>query len=189
MCKNSALDHLKKTSAYQEGHYRLKSGLHTNRFLQCAYLTRFPGDTEALCRELANLCRDANADMVIGPALGGMILGYEVSRALGLPFVYTERKNGAMTLRRGFSIPKDAKVLVIEDVVTTGSSLREVMENVRAFGASVAMVASIADRSGGTVNFGVPFVSLLSYTQEQWTEDQCPLCKAGLPIEKPLTGL
>lgn len=176
---------MQHSHAYQEGHFRLAGGRHTNRYVQCAHVTQNAAVTEKVCRALAEKCSNRSFDLVVSPALGGMILGYEMSRILGIHYVYTERRDGAMTLRRGFSISKGAHVLIVEDVVTTGGSVREVMEIVRAFGGEVEQVACLVDRSNGKVDLGVPFTSLISYEVEIWPETNCPLCSQGIPITKP----
>ncbi len=175
-----------QTHAYQEGHFQLKNGQHTDTFLQCAYLVRDPAQTENICKQLAELCKNTEAQVVIGPALGGMIFGYEISRILGLSFLYTERKDKAMTLRRGFSLSAGTKVLIVEDMVTTGGSVREIIQVVKALGGEVVLVAALADRSGGKVDFGLPFVHLISYTTHKWNPEDCPLCKENLPLGKPI---
>ncbi|NLB89996.1 MAG: orotate phosphoribosyltransferase [Clostridiales bacterium] len=175
------------THAYQQGHFRLRNGQHTNSFLQCAYLVRDPKQTQAICQQLADLCAHSGAQVVIGPALGGMIFGYEISRMLGLAFLYTERKDKAMTMRRGFTLARGTKVLIIEDVVTTGGSVREIIEIVKALGGEVVMVAALADRSGGKVDFSIPFVRLISINVEKWQPDVCPLCAKDVPLEKPFS--
>ncbi len=178
-----------KCHAYQEGHYRIAGGKHTNRYVQCAHLTEQAGVTEKVCRALIEACGDIKAAAVVSPAIGGMIFGFEVSRLLNLRYVYTERRDGAMILHRGFDIEKGTPVLVVEDVVTTGGSVREVMEIVRALGGNVVKVACLVDRSGGKVDFGVPFVSLIAYQVETWDEKGCPLCEAGTPVTKPVGRL
>lgn len=175
-----------QTHAYQEGHFQLKNGQHTDTFLQCAHLVRNPIETQKICADLAALCKGTDAQVVIGPALGGMIFGYEVSKILGLSFLYTERKDKAMTMRRGFSLAPGTKVLIVEDMVTTGGSVREIIQVVKALGGEVVLVAALADRSGGKVDFEVPFVHLLSYNVEKWDQQDCPLCKENIPLDKPL---
>ena len=135
-----------------------------------------------LCRELIGKCRGFEADLIIGPALGGMIFGFTVARLTGLRFIYCERKDGVMTLRRGFSIQENARVVVVEDMVTTGGSVREVMEIVRAFGAQVTGIAAITDRTRGRIDFGVPFVSLVQIDMNYYPSEFCPLCEAGIPL-------
>ena len=189
MNKAELLSLFQKCHAYQEGHFRLAGGRHTNRYVQCAHLTEHAADTQTVCSELIKACGDTKAEVVVSPAIGGMIFGFEVSRLLGLRYVYTERRDGAMILHRGFDIKKGTPVLVVEDVVTTGGSVREVMEIVRALGGNVVKVASLVDRSGGKVDFGVPFVSLVSYEVETWDEKGCPLCAQGTPVTKPVGRL
>lgn len=174
-----------QTGAYQKGHFLLANGRHTDTYLECAHLTQQAAVAEALCRELAGRCRGAEAQLVVGPALGGMIFGYEVSRALGLRFIYAERKDGVMTFRRGFTISPGTRVLIVEDRVTTGQSVREIMEIVRALGGIVTAVAALVNRTGGRVDLGVPFHTLLAVERPAWESGQCPLCQAGQPLEKP----
>lgn len=137
--------------------------------------------SEELCAALAEKFRDAGVDIVIGPALGAVQMAYEVSRALGCENFFAEREDGAMTLRRGFAIQPGQRVLVVEDVVTTGGSVREVLEIVRQAGGVIVGVGSIVDRTGGRIDFGVPFHSVVSMEVESWEPGECPLCKAGAP--------
>lgn len=185
MKEQKALDLMREAGAYEDGHFLMKSGRHADTFLQCAHLIEHADISDKLCMALAKQCKDCGADLVIGPALGGMIFGYTVSRILEKRFIYCERRDGAMALRRGFRIPKGAKVLVVEDMVTTGGSVREVMEIVRAFGAETVMVASITDRTRGKVDFGVPFVSLVKLDMHFYQPDNCPLCRQGVPMSPP----
>ena len=189
MNKAELLSLFQRCYAYQEGHFRLAGGKHTNRYVQCAHLTEHADVTEKVCRALIEACGDTKAQVVVSPAIGGMIFGFEVSRLKNLRYVYTERRDGAMILHRGFDIEKGTPVLVVEDVVTTGGSVREVMEIVRALGGNVVKVACLVDRSGGKVDFGVPFVSLISYEVEAWDEKGCPLCEKGTPLAKPVGRL
>lgn len=189
MNKAEMISLFQRCYAYQEGHFRLAGGKHTNRYVQCAHLTEHADVTEKVCHALIEALGDTKAKVVVSPAIGGMIFGFEVSRQKNLRYVYTERKDGAMILHRGFDIEKDTPVLVVEDVVTTGGSVREVMEIVRALGGHVVNVACLVDRSGGKVDFGVPFVSLISYDVEAWDEKGCPLCEKGTPVTKPVGRL
>lgn len=182
MTEKEMLKLMEQAGAYEEGHFLMKSGRHASAFLQCAHLIEHADIADKLCGELAERCRECGADLVIGPALGGMIFGYTVSRMLGKRFIYCERRDGVMTLRRGFRIPRGAKVLVVEDMVTTGGSVREVLEIIRAFEAEPVMVASITDRTRGRVDFGVPFVSLVKIDMQYYPADDCPLCRAGVPM-------
>ena len=188
MTDKEILGLLGQAGAYEEGHFLMKSGRHASAFLQCAHLIEHADIAEKLCGELAERCRECGANLVIGPALGGMIFGYTVARMLGLRFIYCERRDGVMTLRRGFRIPAGAKVLVVEDLVATGGSVREVMEIVRAFGAEVVMVGAMVDRSRGKADFGVPFTSLAQVEVSFYPAEQCPLCREGVPMNPPRGG-
>jgi len=167
------------SGALMEGHFILTSGRHSNQYMQCAQVLQYPTYTEELAKHLADKFRNDGVELVIGPAMGGIIVAYEVARQLGVPAVFTERLEGEMTLRRGFMIDAAQKVLVVEDVVTTGGSVKEVMEVVRAFGGHVAGVGVLVDRSNGKVQFGVKQESVLTMDIESWPADNCPLCKEG----------
>jgi orotate phosphoribosyltransferase len=182
---NDLLDLFRSTGAYLNGHFRLTSGRHSGEYMQCALVLQHPGHAERLGRMLAEAL-DANVDAIASPALGGVIIGHEVARALGVRFVFTERgPEGKMTLRRGFNVSPGEKFAVIEDVVTTGGSTREVVEVLRAAGAEPVLAGSIVDRSGGAADVGVPRVSLLTMVVESWPAEECPHCRAGMPVSKP----
>jgi orotate phosphoribosyltransferase len=183
MTREEILTIFRETGVMLEGHFLLTSGRHSDKYMQCARLFQYPDIAEKFAKELAG--KFSGVDLVAGPALGGIIIAYEVSRHLNVRNVFAERDNGQMTLRRGFEIPKGARVLVVEDVVTTGGSVREVMELVRSLGGEVAGVGSIVDRSDGKVDFGVPFAAVLSMEVVSWVPDQCPLCHDGWPLVKP----
>jgi len=169
-----------------EGHFRLTSGRHSNQYMQCAQVLKFPGKTELLARHLAEAFKDDKVELVVGPAMGGIIVAYEVARQLGVPGIFTERQDGEMCLRRGFSIKPGQRVLVVEDVVTTGGSVHEVMQVVRNAGAEVVGVGVLVDRSSGGADFGVKTQAVLSLNIQSWEADQCPLCAEGiLPVTKP----
>lgn len=177
---------LKETNALLEGHFLLSSGLHSEAYVQCALLLRDPKISEKVCKALADKFNDNKPDLVVGPALGGVIVAYEVARQLGVPNIFAERENGKMTLRRGFSVEKGQKVLVIEDVITTGGSSQEVVELLEGMGAEVIGAGSIIDRSsGGEVKLTVPYKSLLELNIKTYTKEECPLCKQGLEAVKP----
>ncbi len=176
---------MQQGGAMEQGHFLMKSGRHANLFLQCAHLIEHADITETLCRALAECCRDCECDLVLAPALGGLIFGYEVSRALGKRFIYCERKDGVMTLRRGFRVGEGSRVLVVEDTVATGASVHEVMEIVRAGGGTVVQVAALVDRTRGLVNLGVPFTALCTAEVELYPADSCPLCEQGVPMSPP----
>lgn len=175
----------KKTGALLEGHFLLTSGLHSNRYFQCAQVFQYPWHAEMLCKELVDKFRDQMIDTVISPAVGGIVVGQETARLLGVRSIFTERVNGKMTLRRGFEVKAEENILVVEDVTTTGGSVREVIETARAAGGNVLAVGAVVDRSGGTVNFGVPYQALLQIEVETFEPDQCPLCAEGSEAIKP----
>ena len=180
------LEVFKKTEGILHGHFLLTSGRHSDTYMQCAKLFVHPEESAFLCSALADTLRGFGADAVVSPAVGGIIMGYEVARQLGVANYFAERENGGMTLRRGFSLDKGMRVIVVEDVVTTGGSVKEVIELCRNAGAEVAAVASIVDRSGGKVDFGVPYRALLSMEVKSYDADDCPLCRKGkIPAIKP----
>ena len=181
MTKERALEILKEAGVLLEGHFLLTSGRHSGRYLQCARIFRNTRYSEELCAALAAHFKDDRVDIVIGPALGAVQMAYEVSRALGCENFFAEREDGSLTLRRGFAIEPGQRVLVVEDVVTTGGSVREVLEIVRQAGGEIVGVGSIVDRTGGRIDFGVPFHSVISMEVESYEPSECPLCKAGAP--------
>ena len=185
MDKNQVLAILKEAGVLQEGHFLLTSGRHSNKYLQCAKIFMHANYSEQLCGELAAQFADEGIEIVIGPALGAVQMAYEVGRQLRCVNLFAERENGAMTLRRGFKIEPGQRVLVVEEVVTTGGSVREVIGIVREQGGVVAGVGVIVDRTGGRIDFGVPFKSVISMDVESWTADECPLCKTDEPLVKP----
>lgn len=168
-----------------KGHFRLTSGRHSNQYMQCAKLFVNPEHSEKLCGALAEKLKGIDIDYVASPAVGGIIMGYVMARHLGALNLFAERVNSEMQLRRGFSIPEKAKVLVVEDVVTTGGSVKEVIKLIKSLGAQVVAVASIVDRSAGKADFGCDYYSLLEIDIETWDESDCPMCSEGQPIEKP----
>ena len=177
------LEVFEETGAYLKGHFRLTSGLHSGEYLQCALVLQHPALAERFGRELASHFSAVN--LVVSPAIGGLIIGHEVARALRCRFQFTERDNGQMVLRRGFSVRPGERAVVIEDVVTTGGSTREVIEVLRAAGVEVIGAASVIDRSGGRADLGVPRVALGTLNAVAWTPEECPLCKQGIPVVKP----
>lgn len=183
-----SLDDMTAVGAHQRGHFQLSSGLHSGDYLQCALYLAEPTRAERAGRLIAERVRELAVvpDTVVSPALGGVIIGHEVARALGLPFVFTERKEGQMMMRRGFALAPSSKALVVEDVVTTGGSTREVLAVVQEAGATPEAIASMVNRSGLDNPFDpVPYAALLSADFPTWTPDECPLCRAGTPITKP----
>lgn len=176
----------KSTEALLEGHFLLTSGRHSNQYFQCAKVLQYPDYTAEICSIIAEHFKDFEIDTVIAPAMGGMIVGYEVARQLNKRSIFTERENKEMTLRRGFSLSKGEKVLVCEDVITTGGSVKEVIEIVKKFDAQIVGVASIVDRSNGKVDFGFPLFSTLKLDVVSYEPDNCPICKEGkLELIKP----
>lgn len=173
---------LKEAGVLLEGHFKLTSGRHSNRYLQCAKIFRDTKYSEELCAALAEQYHADTIEVVIGPAMGAVQMAYEVSRSLHCENFFTERdETGKMVLRRGFSILPGQRVLVVEDVVTTGGSVREVIELVQEAGGNVVGVGSIVDRTGGKIDFGVPFKAVISVDVQSWEPQDCPLCKAGAP--------
>lgn len=186
----SVLDLFKQTGAYLQGHFRLSSGLHSSGYLQSALVLQYPKHAEALGHKLADalstLTKDETIGCVISPALGGLIIGHEVARSLGTRFLFTERdQERRMSLRRGFSISPGEKVVVVEDVITTGGSTKEVIEVVRALGGEALAAGSIIDRSGGAADLGIARVALETLTVPVWDAEKCPLCAKGEPVTKP----
>ena len=181
------LEDMTAVGALLEGHFKLSSGLHSSRYLQCALYLAEPSRAEAAGRQLAARLKGAAAQLVVAPALGGVVIGHEVARALeGVPFFFTERSEGAMVLRRGFHIEPGCRVLVVEDVVTTGGSTREVMSAVTQEGAVVVGVGAIVNRSGTKNPFApLPFTALLTVEVPTYPPESCPLCGSGVPLTKP----
>ncbi len=176
---------LRETGALLTGHFRLSSGLHSPGYVQCARLLEHPRNAKAIGTALAGRLRDAGARKVVSPALGGVIIGYTVAEALDVPFVFTERKEGAMTLRRGFRIEPDEPVVIVEDVVTTGKSTRETADVAAAQGGRVVAFASILNRSGKENPFDARYESLMALALETHDEASCPLCARGLALDAP----
>jgi orotate phosphoribosyltransferase len=189
MTQNDVLKIFEENGALLSGHFKLSSGLHSPRYLQCALVLQTPRIAEQLCAALAAKAqsddRIGEIDFVIAPALGGVIVAHEVARALGVRALFTERQEGVMTLRRGFQIKPGERALVVEDVVTTGGSTREVMDVVRALGGVVVGAGSLIDRSGGAVDLGVPRHALAVLEVPTYQPDNCPLCREGSAAIKP----
>ncbi len=171
--------------ALLKGHFLLSSGLHSDTYLQCALVLQFPSLAERLSRYLGDLFRGEKIEVVIGPALGGIILAYEVARVLGVRGIFAERVGENFTLRRGFSIKERERVLVVEDVITTGGSLKEVIKLVHDYKGVVIGIGCLVDRSGGKADLGVPKKALLTLNIKNFHPEDCPLCKKGIPLEKP----
>src|SRR5262245_39578625 len=185
MTRDELLDLFRRSGALLDGHFRLTSGLHSAGYLQCALVLQHPDAAERLGRALADRLRALRPTAVLSLALGGIVIGHEVARALGARALFAERQDGVLTLRRGFSISENDRVLVVEDVLTTGGSTRETIQVAVAAGGRVVAAASIVDRSGGTVRFDVPFETLLDVSFPTFQPDACPQCAQGLPVVKP----
>jgi orotate phosphoribosyltransferase len=176
---------LGETRALLEGHFKLSSGLHSPNYVQCALLLEQPRHARLLGEALAEELRELSPQKIVAPALGGVVIGYTVAQALDLPFVFTERKEGAMTLRRGFSIAPGERVVIVEDVVTTGKSTRETAAVIEQAGGNVIGFASILNRSGRENPFDAPYRSLLSLSLDTSNESECALCASGVPLDAP----
>ena len=185
MDQSTLLNLFRRSGALLEGHFRLTSGLHSAGYLQCALVLQHPSNAEALGRSLGATLGDLSATVVLSPALGGLIIGHEVARTLGVRAIFAERQDGALTLRRGFSLSPADRVVVIEDVVTTGGSTRETMEVARHAGATVVGAGAIVDRSGGASTLDVPFHSLVTLSLPTYPPEACPLCTQGVAVTKP----
>ncbi|HEX8174768.1 MAG TPA: orotate phosphoribosyltransferase [Pyrinomonadaceae bacterium] len=185
MQTEDVIERFKRTGALLEGHFILTSGLHSTRYLQCALLLQHPAEAIALGQALADHYRDQNVETVAAPAIGGLVIGYEVARSLGARFIWTEREGGRMTLRRGFTVRPGESVIVIEDVVTTGGSTRETVDALRAAGARVVGAASIIDRSSGRADVGVPRFALATLDVPSVAPSACDLCAQGIEAIKP----
>ena len=185
MNAEQVIDQFRATGALLEGHFQLSSGLHSTVYLQCALVLQFPERAEAFGRAIAEKFQGQEITLVASPAIGGIVIGHEVARALGARFVWTEREAGQMMLRRGFTIAPGEKTLIVEDVITTGGSTRETIDAVRKAGADVVGAASIIDRSGGSADVGVPLSSLASLRVLSVESSACDACKLGEPVVKP----
>ncbi len=185
MKKEKALEIFEKSGALLNGHFLLTSGLHSPHYFQCAKVLQHPKYTEMFCREIVKNFKEDTIDCVISPAVGGIVVGQECARLLNCRSIFSERENSVMTLRRGFEIRHDERVLVVEDVVTTGGSVKEVIELVRGAGAEVVGVGFIVDRSGDKQLFDVPAFSVFKMEVVTYQPDSCPLCEKGVPVIKP----
>jgi orotate phosphoribosyltransferase len=185
MRESDVLGLFRRSGALLEGHFRLSSGLHSPGYLQCALVLQHPRDAEAIGAALAERVRAFGATCVLSPALGGIVIGQEVARGLDVRALFAERQDGALTLRRGFSLSPSDKVLVVEDVVTTAGSTRETMAVAERHGAEVVGACSIVDRSGGRHGLTLAYAALLEMAFPTYSESDCPLCQQGIPITKP----
>lgn len=185
MTNEEALTIFRESGALLEGHFRLTSGLHSPNYFQCARVLQYPWHAETFCRLIADRFRSEEIEVVISPAIGGIVVGQEVARLLGCRAVFAEREEGVMTLRRGFAIGAGERCLAVEDVVTTGGSVKEVIALAQAAGARVMGAAFIVDRSSGRAQFDVPFFAALKMEVVTFPPEACPLCAQGLPVIKP----
>lgn len=186
MLNNQEIESIfRKANVLQEGHFCLTSGRHSARYMQCAQVLQYPEYTKILCKELASRFAGEHIDTVIGPAMGGIIIAFEVAKHLNARSLFAERTDGAMQLRRGFAIDEGERVLVVEDVVTTGGSVQEVIDVVKNLGGNVVGVASLVDRSKNGNPFEYKFESLMRADFETYAPEECPLCASGAPITKP----
>lgn len=183
--KNQVLEIFNKAGALLEGHFLLTSGKHSKRYLQCAKVFENTKYSQFFCKELAERFKNEDIDLVVGPAVGAIQMAYEVSRWLNARNIFTERENGQMLLRRNFTIEKGQNVLVVEDVITTGGSVKEVIDIVKDNGGNIKGVAVIVDRSNGLANFNTRLESIISMNIETFTKEECPLCKNNIPLVKP----
>lgn len=189
MKEEEILSHFRETNALLEGHFLLSSGLHSDRYLQCAKVLMYPDRAATLCRALADkvdaVLGEKAADIIVAPAMGGIIVGYELARQLGVPGIFTERENGVFTLRRGFHLEPGTRVIMSEDIVTTGKSSRECIEAIRVAGGEVVGATCLIDRSNGSADVGVPLISLLKMDVKTYEADKLPPELAATPAVKP----
>lgn len=182
---NEIMDIFLKTEALLQGHFLLTSGRHSNQYFQCAKVLQYMNYTEIICSKISEFFKNYKIDTVIAPAIGGIVVGQEVARQLGKRSIFAEREDKILSLRRGFSLRPGEKVLVCEDVVTTGGSVFEVIDIVKQNNAEVVGVGMIVDRSNGKVSFGVPQISTLKLEVVSYLPEECPLCKQNIPLVKP----
>lgn len=190
MTEEEIVDLFRDTGALLDGHFELRSGLHSQRFFQCAKVLRFPTHAELLCKALAEKARvmlgdGQRLDAVIAPAVGGILVGHELARALGVRSIFADKENGSLALRRGFTVEAGERFIVAEDVVTRGGRIGETMDIVTARGGHVAGIAVLVDRSNDAAQFSAPMVSLLRFAPKVYSPGECPLCLQGAPLEHP----
>jgi orotate phosphoribosyltransferase len=185
MTQQDILAQFKKTNALLDGHFILSSGLHSPAYLQCALALRDPRAAEEFGKMIAEKFADQKFDCVVSPAIGGLVIGYETAKAMNLPFIWTERQEGVMTLRRGFSIQENERFIVVEDVITTGGSTKECIDVIENHGGKVIAAASIIDRSDGKADVGVPRIALVTLEVKSYSTDICPNCANGEIAIKP----
>ena len=185
MTEVEILEHFRASGALLEGHFQLSSGLHSSQYLQCAIALRHPRDAARFGAAIGEQFAKQQFNAVVSPAIGGLIIGFAVAQSLGVPFFWTERENAVMIVRRGFSVAENEKLLVVEDVITTGGSTRECIAAVENLGAQVVAAASIIDRSGGGTDVGVPRIALVTLNIPVFEPENCPLCTRGEKVVKP----
>ena len=186
LTRENILEMFRKSHALLRGHFELSSGLHSGHYFQCAQVLQSPRQAAIMCREIARRFRAKHPTIVVGPAAGGILVAYETARALGARAMYTERVDAEMQLRRGFTVTKNDRVLIVEDAITTGESARKVAALIESFGAKVVGIATIVDRSGGKVRFpGRKFTGLFALAFETFPPDDCPLCQEQIPVTRP----
>ncbi len=185
MDDREVLEIFRQHGALLEGHFLLSSGLHSDRYIQCALVLQHPEVAAELGRQLAAKMGRTRATVVVAPALGGILVAHEVARALGVRSLFVERQDGRMTLRRGFRLTSEEPTLIVEDVITTGGSTRETIRAVEEAGGQVVAAGALVDRSGGTADLGLSKAALLTLTVQNYEPGNCPLCRAGLPVIKP----
>jgi len=185
--KEEIMRKFEESGAIQKGHFKLTSGVHSDTYIQCAQVMQYPEFIHNLCSELGKKFKGEYINVIIGPAIGAIIMAHVMAMVLGpwVRAIFTERENGKMTLRRSFEIKKGEKVLVVEDITTTGSSVREVIDIVKSKQAKVVGVGALIDRSGGKVDFGVRYEKLVTIKMKTYEPNNCPLCKNKIPITKP----
>ena len=176
---------LEKTGVLQEGHFLLSSGRHAKKYLQCALVLQYPNYAAELAEGIAELWNEETIETVTGPAVGAIVVSWVVARAIGVRSIFSERKDGKMKYRRGFDVSPGEKVLLVEDVVTTGKSVREAVELLEEKEANIVGISSLIDRSGGNVEFDYPFKSLMTLNVESFSQEECPLCEKGIEFTKP----
>ncbi len=185
MEKKEAMRIFEETGALQQGHFLLSSGLHSSQYFQCALVLQYPEYLEKFALEIVDFFREEDIDVVIAPAIGGIVIAQEVGRLLGVRSIFAERENGKLVLRRGFYIEPREKVLVCEDVVTTGGSVQEVLDIVEQHQGYPVGVGVVVDRSGGKVDFDLPFFPVVSLKAQTYKPENCPLCREKIPLIKP----
>ncbi len=187
LTQNEALEIYKRRNAYLKGHFKLSSGLHSEYYLQSALVLQYPHDAWLLCSSIAEHFKDREIDLVIAPAMGGILVSYDVAKALGknIKSIFAERVDGKLTLRRGFAISKEDRVLVVEDVVTTGKSVNETLDLVKEFSDNIVGIGALVDRGGNFDAKGLDYFPLIKLDIVNYNPDDCPLCKKGVPLEKP----